>query len=132
MPTINLTRKITVRSFTKKKNLLAHLPAAAAVESGAKTELTEVQKLFRESRAKAADQKEAVTNAGHYLVLCFGSEARKAAFLQAMKLDAKLDKFADGQTVADALGVELPPLPKLVSAPRRPMKSTPLIRDLPE
>ena len=126
---ITLKPKVTVGRKRPLKHLLAHLPATANSEEEAKQELTEVQRLFREQRTRAKGQKEAVTDAGHYIVVTFGDAVRARAFAQAAGWTLDVHFYADGEAVAKQMGIELPARAKLVKGRRSPVKKVPLIRE---
>lgn len=108
-----------------------HLPKTKTSEEEVKVELTEVMRLFRESRTRAKNQKEAVTNAAHYIVVTFKTNERQKAFLDAAGLNASIYFYVDGDELAKKMKIKLPDSAPLVGKKRRPLRAVPLIRDLP-
>ena len=130
---IKLNTVVIPKKFHKKPTGLLSLPKAKDLESGATQELTEMQKQFRTDRNRETSNKDAVTTSRHYLCVCFGTQARRDAFLSASGWSGEHSTFIDGEALARSMGIELPTLPRLApKTVRKVMKRVPMIRELPE
>ena len=130
---IKLNTVVIPKKFHKKPTGLISLPKAKDLESGATQELTEIQRQFRSDRNRETSNKDAVTTSRHYLCVCFGTQARRDAFLSASGWSGEHSTFIDGEALARSMGIELPTLPRLApKTVRKVMKRVPMIRELPE
>jgi len=130
---IKLNTVVIPKKFHKKPTGLLSLPKAKDLESGATQELTEIQRQFRSDRNRETSNKDAVTTSRHYLCVCFGTQARRDAFLSASGWSGEHSTFIDGEALARSMGIELPTLPRLApKTVRKVMKRVPMIRELPE
>lgn len=102
--------------------MLAKLPVLKTVQASAEQELTEVQRLFRESAKVEKETKAAVTDAAHYIVLTFTTAERAEAYAAAKGWSVDRNFFVDGGKVAEADGISLPPIAKLVAGKAASMK----------
>jgi hypothetical protein len=130
---IKLSTVVIPKKFRKKPTGLLGLPKPKDLESGATQELTEMQRQFRADRNRETSNKEAVTTSRHFLCVCFGTQARRDAFLVASGWSGEHGTFVDGEALARSMGIELPTLPRLApKTVRKVMKRVPMIRELPE
>lgn len=89
---------------------LAAVELTGNFEQDSEAELSETLRLFREKDSKDRSRKELATDSEFWFAAYFKSREQKEAFLQALGLLQDGDKYVDGEQLAAALGIELPPV----------------------
>jgi hypothetical protein len=86
----------------------------AEVEATAET--SEILAAFRQAARREDQRFREATDSEHWIALCFQTRAQKEEFLRKVGWMGLGDKYIDGMTVAEALGMRLdspvPPMPR--------------------
>lgn len=99
----------TVEPFGKPlPDPLKGVPVTGDAEVDSKTELTALQKGFRDRNAAERERFERATDSEHWFAVTFESREQKEAFLTAIGMIQAGDKYLDGRELARVLKVELP------------------------
>lgn len=96
--------------FTPKnnKNPLDDITYTGDVEADSQAEVNEILTGFKD-RAKAEQDRFALaTDSEFWVAMCFQSREQKEVFLKALNWLQYGDKYIDGCSIADAIGIELP------------------------
>ncbi len=114
---INFDRMLSMRGFdTKpktKKTVCATLVRTGNDEADSKAELNAFQKLAKEALAKETKSMVDMFDTEHFVCLSFQSRDQKDEFLAKSGLISAGDKYLDGHKVAEIMGIEIAPSPKI-------------------
>ena len=97
---------------------IAALPDADDPEANVEAELSETVKAIQASKRARRDAYRTLTDNNFYLVVCFQSADQRDEFVQKARWKAN-GAFVDGLKVAQALGVDIQPVPLPVKRNRQ-------------
>lgn len=84
----------------------------ANLESATKTDMQRLETGFMQRAKQEQRRFEDATDSEFWFCVCFQSRAQKEAFLKALEWDQFGDKYLNGEAVAEAIDVKLPPGPR--------------------